>query len=156
MSKAYGLLKRSSARGRRRAFALLPLSFVSALILFALLPKAESAPALREELWVTNGPVYEAETVDDTLYVGGDFSQVGPHTGPFGVVSTQTGAPAAGLPKVSGVVKSVAADGAGGWYVGGKFTSVAPPSASTSRTSTRTGRSTRAGTQTRATASSTR
>jgi len=39
-------------------------------------------------------------------------------------ISTKTGKPAGAFPKVNGPVGVCIADGAGGWYVGGRFTQV--------------------------------
>lgn len=96
--------------------------FVLALII--LWPGSASAQTVREDLWVTNGTVYDAETVGDTLYVGGQFDYAGPATGAFGVAAAGTGVVEAVWPKINGAVKTVVPDGAGGWYVGGKFSSV--------------------------------
>jgi len=96
--------------------------FVLALII--LWPGGASAQTVRGDLWVTNGTVYDAEAVGDTLYVGGQFDYVGPATGAFGVAAAGTGAVEAGWPKINGTVKTVVSDGTGGWYVGGKFSSV--------------------------------
>src|SRR5437016_1884977 len=62
--------------------------------------------------------------VGNTLYFGGAFSQVGPATGSGVPIDSTSGAPTSGFPKVVGSVSTVAADGSGGWFIGGNFTSV--------------------------------
>src|SRR5689334_10317929 len=73
---------------------------------------------------VTNGAVYALEQQDGTLYVGGQFTQIAPATGAGIPFDPTTGATVAGFPKVVGRVFCVAQDIAGGWYIGGLFTSV--------------------------------
>lgn len=114
MSKHSGLLRRSC----------LPVVSLLAFTLLTLCPETAPAQTVRDDLWVTNGTVYDAKAVGDTLYVGGQFDYAGPATGPFGVAGAETGAVESGWPKINGVVYAVAPDGAGGWYVGGKFSSV--------------------------------
>jgi Domain of unknown function (DUF5122) beta-propeller len=87
-------------------------------------PAAPSSPTIQENLWAANGNVRSTVVAGNTLYVGGDFSYVGPVTGHGAAIGANTGAVDLGLPRVDGDVNAVAADGAGGWYVGGSFTSV--------------------------------
>jgi hypothetical protein len=62
---------------------------------------------------------------DDTLYIGGTFGYVGPHTGSGVVLSSESGAVNPAFPQVEGGdVLAVAADGSGGWFIGGDFTHV--------------------------------
>lgn len=74
--------------------------------------------------WVTDGPVYAIAQASNTLYLGGDFNQVGPATGNFVPVDTTTGHSAGSFPKVIGKVYACVADGVGGWYIGGAFSQV--------------------------------
>jgi outer membrane protein assembly factor BamB len=70
---------------------------------------------------VGNGPVLQ---VGNTVYVGG-VSRVGAPTGSAVVVSTQTGTgPPVKAQVTGGSVRAAIPDGAGGWYIGGSFTSV--------------------------------
>ncbi len=95
------------------------------LILFSILvlfgASAASAQALRDDLWVTNGGVYASTVVGNTLFLGGDFSRVGPATGGLMPVHSTTGLPLQAPLDVDGTIKAIIADGAGGWYVGGSF-----------------------------------
>lgn len=78
----------------------------------------------RPDFWVTDGPVRAMAATNDTLYIGGDFSYIGPITG-YGVpVDRVTAVAADDYPRVNGLVSAVAADGAGGWFIGGDFTQV--------------------------------
>jgi len=83
---------------------------------------------------VTNGPVNAVVRAGDTIYIAGRFDRVGPRTGP-GVEVALDGSQNPGLPEISGAgpttsfgaggsLSAVAADGSGGWYIGGLFTHV--------------------------------
>ena len=102
--------------------------FVLAGVLTALaltpLPVAR-AEFVDPTLWAA-GPVVSALATDgNVLYAGGSLSYVGPNTGALAGVSAATGARVGYWPRVDGTVYTVAADGAGGWYVGGLFHRVA-------------------------------
>src|ERR1043166_625242 len=75
----------------------------------------------RPNLWVTNGTVYSIAESCGTIYLGGTFSYVGPPTGSFVAIDTATGQWNPVLARVNSWVNAVAADGAGGWYIGGGF-----------------------------------
>ena len=96
----------------------------SALLLVAASTPLAHAQAILPEFSVTNGQVFAQALSGSTLYVGGSFSRVGPASGSGVPLDAATGAPQSDFPKVSGVVRAVAPDGAGGWYVGGAFTAV--------------------------------
>ena len=94
-----------------------------ALIIFLpVLSQAVTGP--QEDFWVTNGVVYSSVTDGSTIYIGGDFQYVGPHTGQGVAIDTVTGIVDSALPKIDGYVYVVVADGAGGWYIGGSFANV--------------------------------
>lgn len=73
-----------------------------------------------------NGTVNSVATGSDgTTYVGGDFTQYAAFTGGAALVSATTGAVnTTSFPQVNGHVLAVEPDGAGGWFVGGSFTSI--------------------------------
>ena len=87
-------------------------------------PDTARAQAIRREFWVPNSMVRAAVLDGSTLYVGGDFTRVGPVTGSGVPIDVHTAAPAAGFPMIAGDVSCALADGAGGWFIGGDFTSV--------------------------------
>jgi hypothetical protein len=120
----------SDAAGRPRLPRLRILRAIALLgVVFALL-----AASARAELssrpdpdWVANGPVYAVARTATAVYLGGSFSQVAPRTGPFAVVSADSGArrtPSADVAGGRGVVDGEVADGHGGFYISGDFTSV--------------------------------
>jgi hypothetical protein len=58
----------------------------------------------RPEFWLPDEPI-EAMCVDGgRLYIGGQFSQVGPYTGPFAVMDASTGLPDLQWPRCDGYV----------------------------------------------------
>jgi hypothetical protein len=61
---------------------------------------------------------------DGVVYIGGFFTYVGPRTGSFVAIDEATGKPTLTWLRVNGDVRASAPDDAGGWYVGGAFTSV--------------------------------
>lgn len=82
---------------------------------------AVSVTASPSDFWQTNGEVEALAISGSTLYVGGDFSQLSPRTGPL-VAFTRSGERLVPFPRIDeGVVDSVVDDGRGGWFVGGSF-----------------------------------
>ena len=87
--------------------------------LFIVLVAGGSAEAqtIREDFYVTNGRVRAQTLVGNTLYIGGDFTEVTQLTGPGVPLDATTGLRTPGFPRVSGtspvVVNAVASDGAG-------------------------------------------
>ncbi len=77
-----------------------------------------------ENLWGTDGSVFTIARSGNTLYVGGDFNAVGPNSGGGVPVDRVTGEPLPSFPRVTGVVRTVVPDGAGGWFIGGTFVAV--------------------------------
>jgi hypothetical protein len=62
-----------------------------------------------------------------TIYLGGDFTRVGPPTGAFAAIDKTSGIvqePYAGVLGGFNQVNAVASDGHGGWYIGGNFSTV--------------------------------
>ena len=99
---------------RTRCFCLcLPILFACAGPVRAQMPDTS--------LWVANGPVGAAVPIGGTLYMAGDFTHVGPSTGCAVPLDAVTAQPIIPFARVPGRVNAVVADGAGGWYVGGRF-----------------------------------
>src|SRR6185503_17423578 len=94
----------------------------------ALALSAAHAPGVAQPppaaLWLANGTVQATALVGDTLYIGGNFSYVGPRNGGAGLLDATTGDPVAVWPAVNGDVYCTIPDGSGGWYIGGIFTTV--------------------------------
>ncbi len=82
---------------------------------------APPSDTCKQETWVTNGAVRAIVAVDDIVYIGGDFTYVGPYTGGTVPISRSTDALPERFPKFAGEVMVVIPDGNGGWYVGGQF-----------------------------------
>ena len=59
-----------------------------------------------------------------TAYLGGNFDYVGPPTGSFVAADTTSSALASPWPAVGGNVYAAASDGAGGFFIGGQFSSI--------------------------------
>jgi nitrite reductase/ring-hydroxylating ferredoxin subunit len=93
------------------------------IALATFLQAAQLSDTCNQETWVTNGPVYAIAPAGDKVYIGGGFTQVGPYTGCGVPFNTSTGLPVSAFPKINGRVNAVCADGNGGWFVGGHFTS---------------------------------
>src|SRR2546421_1299111 len=74
--------------------------------------------------WRPFGSVFAIAQSGSSVYFGGRFTYVGPSTGSFVALDANTSEVEAGPPRVTGDVLSSAADGDGGWYIGGTFTSV--------------------------------
>ncbi len=55
--------------------------FVLASLLLMAVPV--SAQSIRDDLWVTNGFVYTNTILGSTMYIGGQFTRIGPATGNF-------------------------------------------------------------------------
>jgi hypothetical protein len=75
-------------------------------------------------LWVPDGEVDAVAVSGNTLYLGGQFSRLGPASGCGALIDPGTGALLPNFPQVNGYVLAVTPDGAGGWFIGGFFTSV--------------------------------
>jgi hypothetical protein len=78
----------------------------------------------RPEFWLPDEPPHSFTISGERLYIGGNFSQIGPFTGPFAVVDATTGTPALSWPHCDGHVNAVIGDRHGGWFVGGSFSHV--------------------------------
>jgi len=80
--------------------------------------------AILADSWVTNGPVNSIVYDASSIYIGGNFTQVGPRTGSAVEIDAGTAAVRQPYLQVQGAVYRVVPDGQGGWYLGGRFGSV--------------------------------
>ena len=90
-----------------------------------LLSRAAPAQVPDTTLWVT-GPgsnVLAVARSENTLYLGGNFSSMGPSTGGGVPVDLLEGSVRRPFARIAGGAGAVS-DGAGGWYVGGSFAGV--------------------------------
>lgn len=85
---------------------------------------AAHAQAAREDLPIANGTVNAVAVSGTTLYLGGNFSAIGPTSGTGVPIDGASGTAVSGYPRVNGLINAVVSDGAGGWFIGGQFTTV--------------------------------
>lgn len=95
-----------------------------AMLLSVLSTLALSATVPSKSLWVTNGPVRATANDGKNIYVGGNFTFIGPNTGHGVGVNTGNSSIDPKAPFINGNVYAVVSDGSGGWFVGGDFTAV--------------------------------
>src|SRR5262245_21724536 len=120
---------RGSLRFRR---ASLTATVLAALALLAGGAAAVPTAALPTATWVATGSTdadamagVDAVAVSDhTAFVGGDFNYVGPYTGGLVAFDPSSSLPDPAWPVVTGAVNASVADGAGGFFIGGLFSSV--------------------------------
>ena len=75
--------------------------FIASVLLGAVLvPPAAKSQILRDNLWITDGPVYAVAPTDSVIYLGGDFTRVGPATGSAVAIDAGTGAAIRPYPSV--------------------------------------------------------
>jgi trimeric autotransporter adhesin len=93
----------------------------------ALLSAVSQAQTVRSNVparhWVTDGDVLAVAATSSAVYIGGDFTLIGPPTGAWvGVTAAGRVGPIRGT--VDGVVSASVADGHGGWFLLGEFNAV--------------------------------
>jgi hypothetical protein len=73
--------------------------------------------------YVTDAEVWTSLVHNSNLYIGGDFTRVGPYQSRLAMLNTTTGAESATpIPTANNSINNVISDGDGGWFVGGNFT----------------------------------
>ena len=98
---------------------------IAALVYLLLSCDVTLAQSVDEQLWCTDGGVVRTVvTTGNTIYIGGEFGGVGPSTGGGAPLDPGSGALPPAYPKVLGRIFAVVSDGAGGWFIGGDFTTV--------------------------------
>ena len=98
-----------------------PLAVAIALLTTLL---AAQAQPVRKQFVETNGSIASIVKDGNTLYVGGSFSQAGYRALHGAVVTPTNDFPAANFPDANSTINSIISDGAGGWYVGGSFSTL--------------------------------
>ena len=104
-------------------FALLRSVIIGVIALVAPL-SAGRAQQLDPDQWGANGTVSAMAASGDTVFLGGDFSLIGPVSGGGGELSLRDGRPTPNFPRVTGTIRAALPDGQGGWFVGGTFSAL--------------------------------
>ena len=104
-------------------------AFVLVAGVLATSPAAAELSSVPIRTVAADGAVGSIVPAGGVVYLGGDFVGVGPATGPGVAVSRTSGlllprAPVVAASPCCARVDAVVADGSGGWYIGGTFTSV--------------------------------
>jgi len=100
------------------------ITVVSALAVAAWFPSPLAAQSVRENMWGTNGSVFAMALSNNVMYLGGNFTRVGPPTGGYAGVDLASGTTLQPYLQMVGSVYAQVSDGNGGWYIGGSFSSV--------------------------------
>lgn len=80
---------------------------------------------LMNNLWDTDGEIYDSEIIGNNIYVVGKFRKVLPITGKASIISIQTGdVNITNNIRTDGEIKTITPDGNGGYYLGGNFREV--------------------------------
>ena len=112
----------------KKLLAALTSAAASAALLLAPAAEAATPPDLTyapvASWWGTNGRVTDIVPLGGRVYLSGGFDYIGPQTGYGSAVDAVTGIQVPGAPVIDGTVYASAPDGAGGWYVGGRFNTV--------------------------------
>ena len=85
---------------------------------------AQPSSVPREDFWVPDGPVNAVVETNGVIYIGGLFDYVSPNSRTGGAYDLLSGASLPGFPRFGGTIKAIVTDNAGGWFVGGSFSSV--------------------------------
>jgi hypothetical protein len=74
--------------------------------------------------WITNGTVTDAVALGEVVYLAGTFTRIGPRTGPLTFLDPVTLEPRLAPEVAGGDIVAVEPDGAGGYFIAGRFTAV--------------------------------
>ena len=97
------------------------LAIPAVLTVLAAVPAPAQNLVPEKGFYATDDVVQTLRVVGDSLYVGGRFTHVGRRTGPLAPLSISSGTTLSGFPEANGQITGIAADGSGGWFVGGDF-----------------------------------
>jgi hypothetical protein len=116
----------SSLRLRGRPLVRFAIVLAAAVALMSAIVAACQAQSVDSTLWGVDpgGKVFAVARDGNTIYIGGNFTYVGPNSGGGVPIDIATAHGVTGYPKVAGRVNAVVADGEGGWYIGGWFSAV--------------------------------
>jgi hypothetical protein len=98
-------------------------SLVVCLLTAFTMLKAQTS-TLNYNHWVTNGEVKKVVEDANYLYLGGDFTYIGPATAYGALITSTTTNPNLNYCRPNNIVSTVVPDGSGGWYIGGTFTEI--------------------------------
>lgn len=76
---------------------------------------------LDKKYYITDRAVTDIVQHGNTIYLGGNFTIIGPNTGHAALLDNATGIWDDKMPGINGEVDAIAADGSGGWFIGGVF-----------------------------------
>lgn len=78
-----------------------------------------------DKFWTPNGTVRTIikDENNNTVYLGGDFTSLSWNSSSC-IVNTNDASLNSSFPKINGIIYTAIADGAGGWFIGGSFSSV--------------------------------
>jgi trimeric autotransporter adhesin len=99
-------------------------AIMCAWLLAAALAQSGRAEVVDPNLWGADGDVLAIAPVGNTIYIAGSFRSVGPNSGGGVPLDAGTAASPSAYPRVTGIVWTVVADGHGGWFIGGTFSTV--------------------------------
>lgn len=96
------------------------------LALVLLLPGSTWAQFLpsdrpRTDFWIPDGVVHAILETNGMIYLGGEFTSLSPNLPTTAMLNAVNGHADGMFPSIVGVVYSAIPDGAGGWFVGGRF-----------------------------------
>src|SRR5262245_4667089 len=94
---------------------------LGAAVGMCLFATTSDAQRLAEPFWVTNGTVNATAETLGHIFIGGSFDKIGAATGAAVNLDLVSGAAITPYPMVVGTVLAVASDGAGGWFLAGRF-----------------------------------
>lgn len=97
---------------------------LTTLLVFFTILDFTSAQTLKPAQFSTDGQVETLVRDGDTLFVGGSFSRVGISTENYTVLPADSDTPEIDGLAPNSTVRAAVADGEGGWYIAGSFTSV--------------------------------
>jgi hypothetical protein len=100
------------------------LAFVFFFFLLALQVNAQQSVGYSDNWWRPNGNVYKIVQSGNKVFIAGDFDYIGPDNPHGNAVNINTGLADSNFQNPNDIVRVCIPDGAGGWYIGGDFTTI--------------------------------